>query len=281
MDILFFSLSGTNPHQNSKFFNSYSHEIIVEVEDTNMQELAIKPSTYSIVTHEKEQIFELSITRDINQINIVPTEGITVNPDKILSLNKGDTETIEIIVNQDEKIDGHISLEWFENSEKERIKINFMYSPKIEEEINLHLISGRITGILSLILLVCSIFLSGITRKIRKKINQIIKTKLRIKLHCYLSGSLLILSIFHGIILLIGPYSEFIWMEEVILGYLTAISMFVVSINGLFIKKISKLIGPRLWRKTHGYYSYLTLILCIFHALLIGTDFAVFRGLFL
>jgi hypothetical protein len=213
-------------------------------------------------------------------MSITAPDGVTVNPDKILSSKKGDTETIMLSINNEKQIEGNISIQWFENSKKESIQINFRYSPPSEEEINIYSLIGRITGLLSLILLICSIIFSGINRKIRKNINKIIKAKKRVLVHCYISWGLLFLSVFHGIILLIGPYSEFIWMAEIILGYLTAISMLIVSINGTFMNQISKIIGPNLWRKTHGYYSYLTLILCIIHAILIGTEFEFFRGLF-
>ena len=280
-DILQFSLNGFNSHENSRFSDSYSHEIIVDLEDGETQELAMNPSTWSIVMDETETIFYLLIKRDIEQINIIPPEEVTVIPKTITSLNKGDTENIQIVINKNKQIEGKITINWIENSTEKSLQISLNYFPQKEEEISLNSLAGRITGMLSLILLICSIVLSGINKTIRKKINYKINSKKRIWLHCYVSWGLFFLSIFHGIVLLIGPYTEFIWMSEIVIGYLTAISMFAVSINGLFIKQISKIIGPRLWRKTHGYYSYLSLILCLIHAFLIGTEFEILRELIL
>lgn len=280
-DQLTFTLNGLNPHYSSTFSDSYSYEISISKESSDSQDIAIIPSTWSMNLNEKQGNLELSIIKNIQQISITSSPVISISPNEITSLNEGDVQEIEINIVSDEIVEDSIFIKWMEGGSEKQIEIQILYSPPIKEEgINYYSLLGRITGMMSLIALIISIILGGIHKKIRPKINKLINAKTRTAWHCYISWILCLLSLFHGIILLIGPYSKYIWIPEIILGYLTLISMVAVSINGTFMKKIIKIIGSNLWRKTHSYYSYLALILCIIHAVLIGTDFQIIRGFF-
>ena len=130
-------------------------------------------------------------------------------------------------------------------------------------------LTGRVTGLLSLGLLVASLVL-GLVKNGGER---------RVRVHCAVSWFILALSVYHGIMLVWGPFSR-IWLGNwILLGYISAVIMGVSSINGLARKWMSQRFGHKAWIWVHRITIVIVIVLVIVHAVLMGTDFAVLRNL--
>jgi hypothetical protein len=279
-DTLIFELSAWNTHHASTFSDSYTYDVDISLGGSNSQQPAVEPSTRSLYLTEKLATLQLFIQRDIQNLIISSSNYIALDPNNIETLHEGDVVDITITVASENKLEENLTITWSETTGNQLLQLFVSYVPPPPEEVNYYSLAGRILGIISFSLLVVSIVFSGINRRIRSHVDRVINPQKRIRIHCLISWILLILSITHGLLLLLGPYADFLAKPEIILGYLTAVSMFLVSVNGSFRNYILKKIGSNLWRKTHGYYSHIALILCIIHACLIGTEFEIIRSLF-
>jgi len=129
---------------------------------------------------------------------------------------------------------------------------------------------GRITGLLSLGLLISSLAL-GIVKWGGKR---------RVRVHCAISWFIVGLSVYHGVMLVLGPYSRQIWGDFVLLGYVSAAVMGVSGVNGLAQSWMSRVAGYTAWQWTHRITIILAVVLVLIHGIYLGTDFAFLRNLF-
>lgn len=279
-DTLIFTLSAMNTHHSLTFSDSYTYEVNISFKGSNSQQLAVEPSTRSLYLSQEHVTFQLFIRRDIQNLLLSSSDNISLDPKAIENLSQGDLVNVTLAVTSKNAFEENLTITWSEASESQQLQLFVSYIPPSAEEVNYYSLIGRILGILSLSFLVVSIVFSGIHKRIRSSFNKLLKPKKRIWIHCYVSWILLCISIIHGILLLLGPYADFLTKSEIILGYVTAVSMSIVGINGSFRTVIIKTIGPNLWRKIHGYFSYTALIFCIIHACLIGTEFEIIRSIF-
>ena len=279
-DTLIFTLSALNTHQYSTFSDSYTYDVDIVFKGVNTQQPAVEPSIRSLYLSEEQTTFQLFIQQDIHNLTLSSSDNIILEPTAIETLYKGDHVDVTVTVVSKKALEENLTITWSESSETQQLQLLVSFAPAPLEKINYYSLIGRILGILSLCLLIASIGLSGIHKKIRSYVNKVLAPKKRSRIHCYLSGILLFLSIIHGLLLLLGPYADFLTKSEIILGYITVISMGIVSINGTFRTIIINKTGSNLWRKIHGYFSYFALMLCIIHACLIGTEFAIIRSIF-
>ncbi|MEM2869726.1 MAG: hypothetical protein QW379_04810 [Thermoplasmata archaeon] len=130
-------------------------------------------------------------------------------------------------------------------------------------------LAGRATGILSLLLLIASLALGFVRRGGR----------VRVRLHCAISLFLLALAVYHGALLVLGPYSSVSWNFYILLGWASAIWMGVASVNGLLRRWMTRILGAGGWRWIHRIATLVALVMVIIHAISIGTDFRFLRGL--
>jgi hypothetical protein len=130
---------------------------------------------------------------------------------------------------------------------------------------------GRATGIVSLALLITSIVI-GLVKMGKAR---------RARVHCAVSWFILGLSVYHGLILLLGPYSTLTLGTYVILGYASAAVMGVASVNGLINKWMSKKLGYKGWLWIHRIGTIVAITLVVIHAIMMGTDTAFIRNLFM
>lgn len=279
-DTLIFELSAKNTHNSVTFTDSYSYNVNISMNETSVQQPAIEPSTQSLYLSKKQTTLQLMVLRDIQNLMITSSNNITVMPTTVAAAQSGEIIDVNITILRNTTLEDALVITWNERTANQQIKIFLSYVPPTPEDINYFSITGRVIGIISFILLIASICFSGINKRIRSHVNTFLNIQRRIQIHCYLSWTLLAISLIHGLVLLLGPYSNFIAKPEIILGYFTIVSMAIVSINGSFRSFIIKKIGGKLWRKTHGYYSYIALFLCILHACLIGTEFQIIRSVF-
>jgi hypothetical protein len=130
-------------------------------------------------------------------------------------------------------------------------------------------LTGRVTGMLSMGLLVASIILGAVNAG----------GKRRVHIHCAISWFIVGLSVYHGLLLVWGPYSRVMWGNFLLLGYASATVMGVLGANGLLQRWMSRKAGYRTWIWTHRITLALAVIVVTIHALAIGTDFAMVRAL--
>ncbi|MGQ9583224.1 MAG: hypothetical protein ACUVV6_06895 [Thermoplasmatota archaeon] len=123
-------------------------------------------------------------------------------------------------------------------------------------------LAGRATGIASLGLLIASLAL-GLVRGGGRR---------RVRVHCAVSWLILALSIYHGTLLALGPYSSMAWTPYLILGWVSAALMAIASVSGLLRRWMTRTLGAKRWHNLHRYATALALVIVVIHALLIGTD---------
>lgn len=280
-DTLVFNLYAHNPHKDSEFYDSFSYDVTVSISSDNdkPQKPAVEPSSWTVVMDENgEGEVVLHINREIEDLVINTPNFIQVKPDYVPTLSAGENITLFFEAKTNQKINANVSVYWRENGEQKEIKLLVLYNPPSKAGGNPYSLVGRYTGIASLALLIISILFGGVSNKLKHFLNSKMGARKRIRMHCIISWALLILSLIHGAILLIGPYSNYFWDPKIVLGDLSALSLLAISINGTFMKSIIRRIGADRWRKMHIIYSWISLVLCIVHTILIGTDFAFIRN---
>jgi hypothetical protein len=130
--------------------------------------------------------------------------------------------------------------------------------------------TGRVTGLLSLAILISAIVLGRVR----------LKARTRLRVHCTLAWFIVGLSVYHGLMLVFGPYAKHIWQTPVVLGYISAAVMATAGITGLARARMSKKVGYKAWKWTHRIALISATVLVIVHALLMGTDLAFIRAAF-
>jgi hypothetical protein len=277
LETLQFSLSAYNSHENSRFYDSYSYQALINIGNDTNRDPAIKPSSWSIDVGENVSYLSLYINRTVTDLHFEGHDGFEINPTYADKLFAGDELVISISTNSEQRLERVLNILWIENTTENSISILLVHNLPIEESFDYFGISGRILGITCFILLFFSMLLGGITKKLKTYFNINLSAVKRVKIHCYLSWLLMILSITHGLILIIKPYNEFFWSPEILLGDISALFMLIVSVNGSFMKVIIRVTGASTWRWMHRLFSWASVILVVVHAVLIGTDFAFIK----
>lgn len=131
-------------------------------------------------------------------------------------------------------------------------------------------LTGRVMGMFSLGLLIGSLVL-GMVKWGGKR---------RVRIHCAISWFIVGLSAYHGIMLVLGPYSRQIWGNFLLLGYASAVLMGVSGVNGLIQGWMSRVAGYKTWQWTHRIAIIAAVVLVILHGIYLGTDLAFIRNTF-
>jgi hypothetical protein len=279
-DSFHFTLSAFNSHQNVDFSDSYSYPVVVaQGNGSSGPQTAVEPSVSTLRFHESGGTITLFIKQPIENLQINPPSDISVQPDFVAQAQTGDEIKVTFTSTSKTIIQGTATISWSENNNPGEITLNLEYNTTPQQPIDYYSLIGRITAISLLSLLIVSMLIGGASKRINTFIKKRINAKQKNELHCLISWIFFELALFHGVILLIGPYRDFIWNTNVILGYITAVGFFIVAVNGRFMTIIISKIGANLWRKIHKYVTWGALLLCITHAILIGTEFALLRGL--
>jgi len=280
-DTLVFTLYAHNPHKNSEFHDTYSYNVKVVIDDTKPpNNPGIEPSTWTIIMDHKRGELALHVNMEVNNIVIEPPAGIKVQPQQLEKARPGEEIKLVFEAIENKEINDNAIIRWNENGEKKEIKVLIVYQPPVKNGRSLEFTIGRYTGLFSMILLIISMLFGGVAgKKAKEVISSLIGARNRIRAHCIISWLLLSLSLLHGVVLLLNPYSNQFWNPKIVLGDLSFVAMLIVSINGSFMKQIVKKLGKEGWRKIHSLYSWTAFILGIIHAILIGTDFEFVRHL--
>lgn len=136
-------------------------------------------------------------------------------------------------------------------------------------------LSGRVLGFLNAFALIIAIGFSGIVKPIRKRLDNKLGSKRRIKLHCIISFIIIVITLVHVAVLYSGLYAG--TSRGLVTGGLPLAFMFLLALSGVFQKQISKRFGGKNWRKGHLFLTILVVLLVCEHAFLEGTDLAFLR----
>jgi len=260
-----------------------------------IKETPIEPSTWNLLVEsgkKVEQELTLSVKDDIENVTVSVSKEIEEFVEAIVeganipfgysSIGAGEQRSISLNMTFPEDTNitaGYILITWSQGGVSDQMFILVTIAPSDEggsdARINLKLI-GRITGLLSLAVLVLAMFSGGVGKRMKKMSNKVFRSaKVRSDFHCALCYEILALSIFHGVVLWAGPYYNVIWDRPIVLGMLSAVAMGVVAINGLLQKWISRRFGYRVWKYIHLIFALAALGLSLIHGLKIGTDIGI------
>lgn len=263
-------------HSSGSALDLYAEEIVIS-KTLNIASLSLVPSHWSLALESEGSIITLLAEKDITALDFIPPENARVLWSEKESLDAGESVNIKVIPTSEEKVDGNLIAFWEEEGIPYAMSIETYYLPTTESGEDMFLWTGRITGLLTIGLLVLSIILGGLwnTRKLLKKM---IRARTRVKFHCVVSWFLLALSLYHGLVLLLEPYSKQIWNVWIILGYISALFMGVASLSGGLMKWMVKKIGFGKWKFIHLYSTFATLALAVLHGMKLGTDLDFMRN---
>jgi hypothetical protein len=221
-----------------------------------------------IVAHTGVKNITLTASPNLNGL-------IEITPQSIASLAAGKNLTVAVSFNGNQSIvdNGRISIVW---ADADGTLDSTYVTVKLSERqdtgqagVSILKWTGRITGTASFGLLFASVGLGMI--KIGKERRR--------RLHCAISWFLLVLSSYHGIVLLIGPYSSLMFATNMMMGYASTITMGIVSVNGLIEKWMTNVTSHTAWLWMHRGFIIVGIALGLTHGILMGTDFALVRKL--
>jgi len=256
--------------------DDYREESMVKYALVSVGPTYLEPSSWSVLMNENGKKITLTAVEDITDLRIIAPSSLTASPTEKNSLGKGSRLSVSISPVLDEKIDDNIIVTWKQDGTPYALTINAIYNPVTEGETDYHSWVGRITGISSIILLLLSLILGGMWNT-KGLLSRVIKSATRIKFHCAVSWFLFSLALYHGLTLLISPYSQRLWSPWIVFGEIAALAMIVVSLSGSFMKFTIKLMGARKWRGFHLYATFAALVLGSIHGIRLGTDLAFIR----
>ena len=223
--------------------------------------------------------FDLVSYSEVRNISLVASSNInatiSIAPQFVESLAPNGTQSFEIsVVNGSRVVDnGRIDILWEnETGSKDAtfVMVRTVGAPPPPAATSPLSFTGRVTGILSLCLLISSVVL-GLVKAGGKR---------RVRVHCAVSWFIIGLSVYHGLMLVYGPYSR-VWLANwVLLGYISAAVMGVSGVNGLAQSWMSRKLSHRTWLWVHRITLIAAIVLVVIHALQMGTDLKFIRDLY-
>jgi|GEM_PF-1551472 len=254
----------------------YREEVIEKSRIISVGSTSLVPSSWNVLLDDAGGEITLTAVEDITDLTVFTSSSLEAKPTGRNFLSADSELDIFLRPTSRKKIDENIIISWRVNNTPYAIPISVLYNPQAPKVTDYFHCIGRITGISTLVLLLISIVLGGIWNT-GGYLNRMISAKRRVRYHCAVSWFLFGLAIYHGSVLLSGPYTDQLWNIWIILGYLAAVTMLVVSLTGSFMKFTIKLIGAKNWRRVHLYSTFLSLAFVIFHGIAMGTDFTFIR----
>lgn len=247
-------------------------------------DLSVSPGT--LIFKEVGDVRELYLdaSDQVSNIRITPPEVLqdSLSIEMVKNeLDSGEGLVVRITLTNRTDIISKLKIEWQETGGEKSTSIEIVIADPGSGEDNIDIFweVGKYTGIAAFILLITEYFTGG-TSALKKSANRFFgSAKRRIDLHCAISFIILILVIIHFVVLFYGPFRELIFQWEVVLGELALLIMIVVSLNGIFQRKLVKWMGFQNWKRIHAWGSGIIKVLVIVHMLLYGSHFLWFRNL--
>ena len=279
-DAFLITAQGVNTHQGLSFSDNYYPPPPITVSQSAPAIRLSKSQLFFTIGERSIETFEIiagSVARNINitvSSNLSNAFDITP-PHSIASVEAGQNVTVSLSFNGNQSVvdNGRIDTVWADRKGiPDSASVSVIMSepsPMNFADASLLRWTGRITGFTNLGLVTASFGLSKL--KMRKK--------RKIRLHCAVSWFLLVLSLCHCTVLLIGPYSSMTLAQNVVVGYGSSLTMGIASVIGLLQKRIAKATSHPTWLWTHRLFLFVGTILGALHGILIGTDFAFIRNL--
>ncbi len=246
-------------------------EILEKTAVLTVGSTSLIPSHWSILLKKDPVPVQLKAKEDITDIEITAPYGVHVLPQTIAKLDSGKTAVITLEADSSSSINENIIITWNEGGNQRALSINVVHRASSGSGSDgLHLM-GRITGIASIFLLLASLIFGGLWNS-RNALKKMMSAKTRIKIHCGISWFLFALALYHGIILLVGPYNSQIWERPVIIGDIAAFGMLIAALSGGLMKWMIRKFGRKAWRIIHLYSTLGALVLGTLHGIQMGTD---------
>jgi hypothetical protein len=279
-DALLITAQGINTHQGLSFSDSYYPPPPITIGQSAPTVRLSKAQLFFTIGERSSETFEIIAESAATNITITASPNLNgvidiTSPHSIASVEAGQNVTVSLSFNGNQPVadNGTIDIAWVDrNGTPDSTFVSVIISePSGANFADASLLrwTGRITGFVNLGLVSLSISLSKV--KMRKK--------RKVRLHCAVSWSLLVLSVCHGTVLLIGPYSRVTLGQNVIMGYGSALTMGMASVLGLLQKQIARATNHSVWLWMHRVFLIVGTMLGVLHGILIGTDFAFVRNL--
>lgn len=252
-----------------------------------VSDLSLSVHPGSVILSNIGEISEVYLEADayVHDIEVMVPQGLdgvlqVTLYDRELFTGESTTVTVELI--KDQNRDADFTISWVELSgEKEvNISVSIVKLQSTDRGEDPLLKIGQYSGIAAFVLLVIG-YLTGGTGFMKKYANRFFRhAKRRIRFHCALSYLVMILSLYHLAALWYGPYRVVIFDSwEIVLGEVALVIMVIISLNGVFQKRMIKWWGFQNWKRIHAWGSYLSTSLIAIHLLTYGTHFLWFRDL--
>lgn len=199
------------------------------------------------------------------------------------SVSNGDNKVLAVVsgtAHHDHEDPSHPDSELYTYDSSSELEVGdrFVYTPPEREwEQAISVIDiERATGILSAVVLLVSIVLSGLYRPMRTRIEGVLGgASKRIRWHCGISFFLILLSFVHGILLPFSPHA--LTLRGLAMGSSAFVTLGALGFIGLYQKSLIDHWGVKNWSRVHLLLTILAVIIVIVHAALDGTDFAWLR----
>jgi hypothetical protein len=235
--------------------------------DISIAAVAGRSVTFDLVAY--SELKNITITASPNLDSVV-----MMAPNFIGHISPGESQTVQITIATGHKVvdNGRIDLVWENRTGTKDTTFVIVRTlgpspgPAAENPVRW---MGRFTGILSLCLLISSVVLGYVKRGGQR----------RVRVHCAVSWFIVGLSVYHGIMLVLGPYNR-VWLGNwVLLGYIAAAVMGVSGVNGLLQDWMTQKTSYKAWVWLHRITLVTAIVLVVIHAILMGTDFRFVRDL--
>ncbi len=249
-------------------------------------DLALRATPGTVILSKVGEVgsIQLSADEDVEDISVelsTSLEGLVDVSLGTTSLSSDGSTAVDLELLSLNETSGYVTIYWKEGGEpkQQKVIIRILSLEGGDKSTDIYLLIGQITGGAAFILLLIGYFTGG-SGILKKWSNRVFNTaRKRIAFHCALSYEVLILAAFHFMTLIYGPYRELIWIWEVVLGEMAFLIMIMISINGIFQKRMIGWWGYQNWRRVHAWGTYLTTFLLGIHIIFNGSHFAWLRDL--
>jgi hypothetical protein len=263
----------------------YDPTIYTEILDISItvDEVLLIPSAWTIdMKKGAEKKINFEVKEYVKNISVIPSntlqEIIELEYDQPNELSPGKKFSIKLDAYNTGT--GKLNIVYLDEDDKpHKLTIDIVVSQKIKRVGDFWVLTGMITGILSLLLLFISTIIGAPLRKVKVGLNKVFRRAVvRNEVHCSISYILVFLALFHAVIVMGNHWygamlnSTFIianpdmeYAEFINLGTLSWIFMILVSVTGIFSKQLIRKMKYRPWRWTHNIITLTALVLAITH----------------
>ncbi len=273
-----------NIADNEKYTYASSSDIMVKDEKVKLS------SSYLVGKPGRNNTFEIiivNVDENISDLRFTTPPDIAVSiwskeedwNDGFLVLETLEWRSVFISLFSEGEESGRITMSWKKNGTVNFTAIQFSIAPVPFETSHSNAlgIAGRITGIVALALVVVSLIFGGMSRSLTKRLNKSITAGRRVRFHCILSFGLLAVSIYHGVILLVGPFEHMFWDVWNLIGDMAGVFMGLLGYSGMYEKRLVRRFGFTTWKRAHQLVALVAVVLAVLHSVYIGTDFRFIR----